>query len=272
MNVVAMWSGGKDSYLAYHETISKGFEVLSLFNYVFKNVEIPTPHKVLSLFNYMFKNVGRTTPYKILSLLNFANKNVAGNISHEIAPEIIAIQAQAMEMPLFQWEVTWRTFEDQFKAMIRKLEPAVVEGVVWGVEEGGEVDIHKDRLHQVCDELGIKLILPLRGISEEQILANFTEKGFEAIIIVVDSNLLSEEWLGRKVDHNFLIEIRRLNRERGIPSGSIEYHTLVTDAPLMKKRLRVQKSRKVSKNDYSVLDISRVELVEKTEICKDENS
>jgi diphthine-ammonia ligase len=272
MNVVAMWSGGKDSYLAYHETISKGFKVLSLFNYVFKNVERPTPYKVLSLFNYVFKNVGRTTPSRVLSLLNFANKNVAGNISHEIAPEIIAIQAQAMEMPLVQWTVTLETFEDQFKAMIRTLEPTVIEGVVWGVEEGGEVDVHRDRLHKVCDELGIKLILPLHGISEEQILAYFMEKGFEAIIIVIDSNLLSEEWLGRKVDHKFLREIRRLSLERGIPSGNIEYHTLVTDAPLLKRRLKVLKSRKVSKNGYSVLEISKVELVEKTDTFKDENS
>jgi diphthine-ammonia ligase len=255
MKVVVMWSGGKDSYLACHEMISKGFEVSILFNYV-------------------FKNVGSLIPYKVLSLLaraNFATKNVAGNINHEIAPEIIAIQAQAMEIPLVQWKVTWGTFEDQFKTMVRKLEPAVGEGVVFGVTKGEEVDIHKDRLHQICDELGIKLIMPLRGRSDEQILAYFLEKDLEAIIIVVDSNLLSEEWLGRKVDHTFLHEIRRLSRERGIPIGNIEYHTLVTDAPLLKKRLKVLKSRKVSKSGYSVLDISKVELIEKTEICKDEN-
>ena len=248
MKVVAMWSGGKDSYLAFQETISKGIEVSTLFNYVFKNDK--------SLLN------------KILSLFNYMNRSIRRSIPHEIAPEIITLQAQAMEMPLIQWETTLETFEDKLKTMIRKLKSTAIEGVIWGVEEGNEIEAHRDQLQKICDELGIKLIMPLCGKSEEQILKYFTEKGFEAIIVVVDPNLLSEEWLGHKIDHNFLREIRRLSRERSIPSGSIEYHTLVTDAPLFKKRLHIQKSRKTSKNGYSVLEISKVELIEKTEVCK----
>ena len=258
-----MWSGGKDSYLAYHETTAQGFEVSNLFNYVFKEVGRPAPYRVSNLFNYVFKEVGRPIPYRVSNLFNFATKNILVNsINHEVSPEIIAIQTQAMEIPLVQFEVTWGTFVDKFKTMIRKIEPTV-EGVVFGVEEGDEIATHKNPLHQVCDELGIKLIMPLRGRSEEQNLTNFVEKGFEAIIVVVGTNLLGEEWLGRKIDRNFIHEISRLSRERGVTSRSIEFHTLVTDAPLLKKRLKVLKSRKVSKNGYSVLDISKVELVDR---------
>ena len=263
MKVVMMWSGGKDSYLAYQEIVSKGSEVLGLLNYTFENTDRKPPSRVLGLLNHAFKNLIRAARCKILDPFNHTNRRAAGNIPHEISPEIIALQAQAMETPIVQWEVTPRTFEDQLKTVISKLEPSRIEGIVWGVEEGEEVDSHKDLLHQVCDELGIKLIMPLRGRSEEQVLTYFMERGCEAIITVVDSSFFSDEWLGHKVDDKFLNELLRLSRERDVPSGCIEYHTLVTDAPLLKKRLNVLQSKKVSKNGYSVLEISQIELAGK---------
>jgi len=263
VKVVVMWSGGKDSYLAYQEVVSKGFEVLGLLNYTFKNADKKPTSRILGRLNHAFKNLSKATRRKILNPFNHTNGSAAGNIPHEINPEIIALQAQAMEIPIVQWEVTPRTFEDQLKTVIRKLEPSLIEGIVWGVEEGEEVDSHKDLLRQLCDEVSIKLVMPLRGMSEEQILTYFMEKGCEAIITVVDSNFFGDEWLGRKIDNTFLRELRRLSLERGIPSGCIEYHTLVIDAPLLKKRLNVLQSKKVSKNGYSVLDISQIELAGK---------
>ena len=56
-----MWSGGKDSSWRIHETISKGFEVSNLFNYVFKESGRPAPYRVSNLLNYVFKEVGTHT-------------------------------------------------------------------------------------------------------------------------------------------------------------------------------------------------------------------
>ena len=36
MKVVVHWSGGKESYLAYHKVIAKGHEVAYLLSYVYK--------------------------------------------------------------------------------------------------------------------------------------------------------------------------------------------------------------------------------------------
>ena len=253
LRVAGMWSGGKDSYLACQEAILKGFSVTSLVNFKWKEVENSKPSIVTSLMSSVLKRVSISKPYKY--------------VPHEVNPEIIALQAQAMEIPIVQPEVSWATFEDQFKTTIRKLEPAV-EGVVWGAE-GGQASVHMDRLRQISDELGVKMIIPLAGKSEEQNLEDFTQKGFEATIIVVDSDLLSEEWLGQKVDANFLQTIRRRSKETGVAVGNIEFHTLVTDAPLFKKRLQVLKSMRVSRKGFSVLDISKAELIVKTETNKD---
>jgi len=50
-------------------------------------------------------------------------------IPHEVAPEIIAMQAQAIEIPIVQMEVRWDTFEHQFKTTLRKLKRTDAEGV-----------------------------------------------------------------------------------------------------------------------------------------------
>ena len=215
----------------------------------------------------------------VSNFLSFVYKDLSRMVPHEVAPEIIAMQAQAMEIPIVQMEVSWDTFESQLKSTIRMLKQAGIEGAVFGIvspdypldcseklREYSTLRAHKDWAHRVCGELDIKPITPLWGRNPEQVLADLVEKGFEAIIVVVDSHLLGEEWLGRKVDHDFLHEVRRLNRERGIHIGGSAYHTLVTDGPLFKRRLRVIQSRKVYKNGYFVLDISKVEPTKKVEL------
>lgn len=267
MRVAVAWSGGKDSCLACYEVVSKGFQVSSLLNFVFRDVSKWTPRKVSSLRNLFFRDVSRWS-------------------LHKVAPELIAMQAQAMEIPIVQRETAWDEFEDQFKSTIRKLEPTDVEGAVWGVvpphypldsseklRQYSTLEAQKEWIRRVCGELGIKPITPLWGRDPEQILADFVEKGFEAIVVAVNGDL-GEEWLGRKVNHDFLHDIRRLNRERGIHvCGQLgEYHTLVTDGPLFKKRLEVLQSKKMSKNHCLFLDISKVELIEKVEMQKDDGS
>jgi diphthamide synthase (EF-2-diphthine--ammonia ligase) len=58
--------------------------------------------------------------------------------------------------------------------------------------------------------------------------------------------------------------MRKLHREQGVPIGGDNYHTLVTDGPLFKKRLRLLQTKTTSRNDCLVLDITKAELVEKT--------
>jgi uncharacterized protein (TIGR00290 family) len=200
-------------------------------------------------------------------------------VPHEVAPEIITMQAQAMEIPLVQRQVSWDTFERRLKSTILTLKLEGIEGLVYGVDpphypidsaeklrEYSTLMAHKDWINRVCRELGIKPIMPLWGRNPEQILVDFVEKGFEAIIVVVDSDLLGEEWLGRKIDYDFVHEVGKLNREVSKHvGGSSAYHTLVTDGPLFKRRLRVLQSRKVCRNGYFVLDISKVELTKKVE-------
>jgi diphthine-ammonia ligase len=316
MRVVVTWTGGKDCCLACYETVLKGHEVSTLLNFEFTDIEKRTQFKFSNLLKFVFTDVGRSTPYKASILLNFMFKaveqraprkvssllnfvfNAASKrgprkfsniltlmirndgkmIWHQLPPEIIALQAKAMEIPIIQRKTTWEMFEDQIKASVSALNRTDAEGLVWGIRppDSAMLDdtkklgdyIHlraeKEWVYKVCNDLNVEPILPLWEKAPEQVLIDLMEKGFEVIIVVVNPEYLGEEWLGRNIDQGFLKEIRRLHRERGVPVGGDDYHTLVIDGPLFKKRMEVLQSRTVSKSGYLIFDITKAELVKKT--------
>jgi uncharacterized protein (TIGR00290 family) len=276
MKVAAMWSGGKDSCLASFEAISQGHEISTLLGFIYKDAARGSPNIVSNFLSSVYNRVGRASPSIVSNLPGFVYKDVSRMVPHEVAPEIISVQAQAMEIPIVQKEVSWSTFESQFKSTLRTLRLTGIEGLVFGVvpphypvdsseklREYRTLVAHKEWMNRVCREEGINPITPLWEKNPEQILAELVEKGFETIIVVVDSKLLGEEWLGRKIDHDFLQEVQRLNREKSVHIGGSGYHTLVIDGPLFKKRLHVLQSKTLCKNGYCILDISKVELAKK---------
>ncbi|MBS7641014.1 MAG: diphthine--ammonia ligase [Candidatus Bathyarchaeia archaeon] len=224
-NVVASWSGGKDSCLACYKAIQRGFRVLYLINFVYRD-------------RCAF---------------------------HGLNPNLVAAQSQAIGVPLIQREVFWDTYEDVFKATLTELKKFGVEGMVFG-------DIHvRDHLgwvNRVCGEVGITPLEPLWGMNPEQVLREFMNVGFEAIVVNVKADLFGSEWLGRKIDENFLKELKELKGKRDFDMcGEYgEYHTLVIDGPLFKKGIKILESRKVLVNGYWkywLLDILKWEFKER---------
>ena len=228
MRVVASWSGGKDSCLACYGAMLDGFDVSHLLNFVSKD--------------------GRC-------------------MSHGINSRLMVAQSQAIGIPLIQREVTWDTYEDGFKATMVELKQMGVEGAVFG-----DIDIqeHKDWVCRVCRDVDITPMEPLWGLNPEQILSNFIDEGFEAVVVNVRADLLGEEWLGRKIDRSFIEDLRKLQSRHEIHvCGEFgEYHTLVTDGPIFKSRIKILESRRVLKEGYWnfwLLDISKYEIEEKYE-------
>jgi len=81
--------------------------------------------------------------------------------------------------------------------------------------------------------------------------------------VVVNQEFLGNEYLGRRIDRQFLKEIMRLHNEKGIHVSGDEYHTFVVDGPIFKKRINIVESNAVSKDGYSILNITKAELQDK---------
>lgn len=213
----ASWSGGKDSCLACWKAISQGL--------------------------------------KVSYLLNFVNKDSTRAMSHGLDHKLIALQAQAMNLPIIQQKVTWKTYEAGFKAALAELRLKGVTGLITGDIYLQE---HKDWIDRVCGEVGIEAVLPLWGLDTAQLLADFIDASFKAIIVSVKTEIFGKEWLGRQVDNKLAAELYQLNIDPCGEGG--EFHTFVYDGPLFRKSVRIINSTTVFRDDRWFLDILEYSL------------
>ena len=174
---------------------------------------------------------GSKSGMEISYLVNMISEDGKRSRSHGVISELIKSQAKAIGTPIVQRETTWETYEEEFKKTASELRR---KGVHIGVF--GDIDLkeHRDWIERVCAETGIKPILPLWEEKRKELLLEFIAEGFQAIIVAIHSDFFDPEWLGRKIDRQFLFDLEKVEGidlcgEHG------EYHTFVYDGPIFKK-------------------------------------
>jgi diphthine-ammonia ligase len=193
--------------------------------------------------------------FEVSYLLNMITEDAKRSMTHGIGSELLYAQSQAIGTPIVQRRATWNTYEEEFKKAVTELKQYGIEGGVFG-----EIDLqeHRDWIERVCSELDIRPLLPLWGQKREQILNDFIEKGFEAIVVSAKADLFDDEWLGHKVDRELVKYLHEFEIDLCGESG--EYHTFVTYGPLFKKRIKILDKKTIIKNGYRFLDILRYEI------------
>ncbi len=196
----------------------------------------------------------------ILFLLNFA---VDGR-SHGINREIIKSQAEAIGIPLIQKVTSWKNYENDFNSEVLKLKEKGIAGMI-----AGDIDLeeHLDWIKKKSAELNIKYYEPLWKRKREEILDKFVSDGFEAIVVctIDKAKILLGRIIKKDSISGFIEDAKRINVDLCGENG--EFHTLVIDGPIFKKRLEILESDvqnftehiKIYSNKW-ILDIKKWEL------------
>jgi len=192
-------------------------------------------------------------------LLNMATEDGMRSRSHGLSKEVLEMQAQAIDLPLIQRMTSWNNYEQEFSKVLLELkEQGVTDGIF------GDIDLDEHRLwvERVCQEYGITPHLPLWAQDQSALLREFIDSGFKALIVAVDAAVMGEEWLGRVVDANLVVDLEKAGNIT--PCGEAgEYHTLVIGGPLFKKDLEVSKAERIMRDNHWFLDIKSVVYMEK---------
>lgn len=193
----------------------------------------------------------RKSGINIFYLVNMVSVDGKRSRSHGVSSDLLTLQAEAMGVPIIQRKTTWQSYEREFKKAVLKLKK---EGVEKGVF--GDIDLreHRDWVKRVCNEIDIKPILPLWKLKREELLKEFIRVGFKAVVVTTQANLLSKEWLGRKIDERFITDLKALGNidlcgEKG------EYHTFVFDGPIFKNPIKFIAGGKIFKDKHWFLEI-----------------
>ncbi|MFQ6121760.1 MAG: diphthine--ammonia ligase [Dehalococcoidales bacterium] len=192
-------------------------------------------------------------------LANTVTEDGKRSRSHGLPAGVLRMQSQAMGIPLVQRRTTQDNYEAEFKSMLRTFKQQGVDGGVFGDIDFEE---HRQWVERVCQEVDIVPHLPLWGENQGEILKDFIDLGFEAIVVVTKADLLGEEWVGRRIDLDFIKHLEKLREKKSItPCGEAgEYHTLVTDGPLFNKRMEILKTELILRDEHWFLEILDIGL------------
>jgi diphthine-ammonia ligase len=205
---------------------------------------------------YRAKNSGLDVRY----LLNMVNKENQRSKSHGVRAEVIKKQAEAMGIAIVQQPTT----DDEYEAVfVKALQKFRQKGVDVGVFGDIDFNEHREWIERVCRPAAITPHLPLWLEDQTKLMEDFIGAGFKSVVITIKTDLMGKEFLGRTVDKQFLTDIAKLNK--GItPCGEAgEFHTLVVDGPLFKKRLELTKTEIVSRGEHHFLEILEIKLMAK---------
>lgn len=191
-------------------------------------------------------------------LLNMATEDGDKSRTHGISTEWLRMQSQAIGIPLLQRQTTWADYETEFKKALIALKD---EGIVTGVFGDIDLDEHRQWVERVCSECGITARLPLWGESQERVVREFIQGGFEAVVVATKADLLGKEWLGRKIDLEFLADLVEQKKDVTPCGEAGEYHTFVIDGPLFGRRINILEADKELRDEHWFLDIKRCELL-----------
>lgn len=216
---ISSWSGGKDSCLACYKAMKGGYE--------------------------------------IKHLLNFISREYKRCCFHGTQAGLINLQASLIGIPLIQKEVTadMQKYEEEFKQAVLELKTENINEMVFG-------DIflldHINWVERVCKEINITPIEPLWNKKPEDIIEEFVDLGFKAVVVSAQADKFGQDFVGREVDKNFIKELKPRNI---CPCGENgEFHTLVIDGPIFKRGIKIIESEPVLKEGfwkYWFLDIKK---------------
>lgn len=195
--------------------------------------------------------------FAVKNFLTMMNRQGSSNF-HLISEKLFEAQSNAMNIPILKCYTSPETYEKSFKHALKQLRSEGVQGIVTG--DICEVTQHEAGwLERICQETDMKPIKPLWHRDPKTILEEFLALGFKARIVRVKLDLLGHEYLGRDLDKKLQAELTKLDNvdpcgERG------EFHTIVTDGPLFKKRIEILETRKSSIGNWGRLKIVRFKL------------
>ncbi|MGB5100026.1 MAG: diphthine--ammonia ligase [Methanothrix sp.] len=194
--------------------------------------------------------------YRIAHLLHFTNQKKTG--SHELNSALIQAQAEALGLPLMQRN--FQSYEEEFKKAALELRS---HGEGFDAAVFGHIETHKPLVDRICNDLDIDLLLPLWKQNSEKIVNEIINDGFEVILVSVRDGFLGKEWLGRRIDDKFIADLRKANSTVDPCGENGEFHTLVLDGPIFKKKIIITRSDPLHKEGYRFLNITDFALADK---------
>ncbi len=200
------WSGGKDSSLCLHHILKEG-------------------------------------KYRVDYLLTSVNSMYNRISMHGVRRDLLEAQAKSLGIPLHTVELSeqpgMKEYEQAMRDKTSFLKSKGCDHAIFG-------DIFLEDLKQYREqklgELNISCVFPLWKIPTRDLMNEFLEMGYKAILVCINEEYLNKKFCGRLIDKSLLNDFP----ENVDPCGENgEYHSYVYDGPIFRYPIHFHKAETV---------------------------
>ncbi len=189
--------------------------------------------------------------YPIRCLITLKSKNPDSYMFHTPNIDLAGLQAKAMQIPIILQETEGekeKELADLKTAIKRAKDEYGIEGIVTGALYS---QYQRERIEKICDGLGLKIFSPLWHMDQEKEMRQLIAEGFEVILSSVAADGLDKSWLGRKLGKADVDKLVKLHDKIGfnVAGEGGEFESLVTDGPIFRQRIVIEKSCVVAESD-----------------------
>ncbi len=214
MKLFSSWSGGKDCMLALYRIQKSG-------------------------------------EHEVKILLNMCDSDSDFSRSHGIHSSMIVRQAEALGIGLLQPKTDRMSYERNFKSAILNLKELGFTGGVFGDIYLWE---HRHWIERVCAECGVEAIFPLWDNPVIEMASEIIDSGFKTIVVSVNAKQLTENFIGRVYDHDFVAELSKIEGV-DVCAELGEFHSFVFDGPNFNHPVAFQKGDVTFRESHWFLEI-----------------
>jgi uncharacterized protein (TIGR00290 family) len=170
--------------------------------------------------------------YNISTLLTTINQQHGRISMHGVREYLLDKQAESIGLPLTKLYLpefpSMNDYNEQISHKLFELKSMGVEYSIFG-------DIFLEDLREYRENqlklVDMKAVFPLWKIDTKQLVNNFINAGFKAIVVCVDERHLHKSFVGRVIDQSFINELPPTVDACG-ENG--EFHSFVFDGPIFK--------------------------------------
>lgn len=215
-NAAILWTGGKDSSLALYEAKLSGYKIRGLVTFIPSEPEF-----------------------------------------HAHPLGFMRYQAEALGLPHHTLSVE-EPFKESYQNAICSLRQKYgIDTLITG--DIAEVDGYPNWIRECSEYSGVDVLTPLWGFNRHELINKLLSYKFKVIFSYVKKPwFTNDSLLGERLNKESLEQLCTISTKTGLDlcGENGEYHTIVVDGPLFRKKIEILKSRKVKMDGYWFLDIT----------------
>ena len=214
--ILLSWSGGKDSAMALHEIQKRG-------------------------------------DYEIVALLTTVTDGYHRVSMHGVREELLDRQVESLGLRLHKILIPQNPSNEEYEAIMKEVLIKYKNENIHSVAFG---DVFLEDLRKYREEnlakMGMRGIFPIWRRNTGDLVRDFIDGGFRAIVTCVDSKVLDSFFVGREFNHDFL---RRLPPDVDPCGENGELHSFVFGGPNFKEEITFTIGETVLRDSFYFCDL-----------------